>query len=184
MLVLGDSISAAFGMALEQGWVALLAQRLNADGAERPVINASISGDTSAGGLRRLPALLSEHRPKLLIIELGGNDGLRGYPTGELRKNLTRMADLGREAGAEVLLLPMEIPPNLGARYTRAFRQTFRDAAAASDSRLGPFILQDIATQPELMQEDGIHPSIEAQPMIVDHLQNVVEEMLLTSAES
>ncbi|MEO1078153.1 MAG: arylesterase [Pseudomonadota bacterium] len=184
VLVLGDSISAAFGMALEQGWVALLAQRLNADGAERPVINASISGDTSAGGLRRLPALLAEHRPKLLIIELGGNDGLRGYPTGELRENLTRMADLGREAGAEVLLLPMEIPPNLGSRYTRAFRQTFRDAAAASDSRLGPFILQDIATQPELMQEDGIHPSIEAQPMIVDHLQTVVEEMLLTSAES
>lgn len=182
VLVLGDSISAAFGMALEQGWVALLAERLNAGGAERSVINASISGDTSAGGLRRLPALLAEHQPELLIIELGGNDGLRGYPTGDLRENLTRMADLGREAGAEVLLLPMEIPPNLGSRYTRAFRQTFRDAATASDSRLGPFILQDIATQPELMQEDGIHPTIEAQSMIVDHLQSLVEEMLLASA--
>ncbi|MEM6775381.1 MAG: arylesterase [Pseudomonadota bacterium] len=184
VLVLGDSISAAFGMALEQGWVALLAQRLNSGGVERPVINASISGDTSAGGLRRLPELLAEHRPRLLIIELGGNDGLRGYPTGELRENLIQMADLGREAGAHVLLLPMEIPPNLGSRYTRAFRQTFRDAAAASDSRLGPFILQDIATQPELMQEDGIHPTIEAQSMIVDHLQAVVEEMLLASAGS
>ena len=178
VLVLGDSISAAYGMDLEEGWVALLAKRLQGDGGAPEVVNASISGDTSAGGLRRLPALLAEHEPRLLVIELGGNDGLRGYPTGKLRDNLVAMARLASEAGAQVLILPMEIPPNYGPRYTSAFRQAFRDAAAASGARLGPFILQDIATRPELMQDDGIHPTAEAQPLIADRLAPVLASLL------
>jgi acyl-CoA thioesterase-1 len=177
VLVLGDSISAAYGMDLEQGWVALLAERLRGDGGPS-VVNASISGDTSAGGLRRLPALLAEHEPQLLVIELGGNDGLRGYPTGTLRDNLTAMARLGIDAGAQVMILPMEIPPNYGPRYTSAFRQAYRDAAAASGARLGPFILQDIATRAELMQNDGIHPTAEAQPLIADRLAPALESLL------
>jgi len=178
VIVLGDSISAAYGMDLERGWVALLASRLQGDGGGPEIINASISGDTSASGLRRLPALLAEHRPQLLVIELGGNDGLRGYPTGKLRDNLTAMARLGIDAGAEVLILPMEIPPNYGPRYTTAFRQAFRDAAEASGARLGPFILQDIATQADLMQADGIHPTSEAQPLIADRLVPVLTPLL------
>ena len=176
VLVLGDSISAAYGMDLEQGWVALVAERLPGDGP--PVINASISGDTSAGGLRRLPALLAEHEPQLLVIELGGNDGLRGYPTDKLRDNLAGMARMATSAGAQVLILPMEIPPNYGPRYTGAFRQAFRDAAEASGTRLGPFILQNIATRPGLMQGDGIHPTAEAQPLIADRLAPVLQSLL------
>jgi acyl-CoA thioesterase-1 len=178
VLVLGDSISAAYGMDLEQGWVALVADRLQRGGNGPEIINASISGDTSAGGLRRLPALLAEHQPQLLVIELGGNDGLRGYPTGKLRDNLAAMARLGLDAGAEVLILPMEIPPNYGPRYTGAFRQAFRDAAEASGARLGPFILQDIATRTELMQADGIHPTQEAQPLIAERLVPVLASLL------
>jgi acyl-CoA thioesterase-1 len=181
VLVLGDSISAAFGMSLEQGWVAELARRF-ASGDGRAFVNASISGDTSAGGLRRLPALLDEHEPDLLVIELGGNDGLRGYPTDKLRDNLTQMARLGRDRGAEVLILPMEIPPNFGPRYTSAFRASFQDAAQASGARLGPFILEGIATEPRLMQPDGIHPTVEAQPLMADRIQPAVEALLGTAA--
>ncbi len=180
VLVLGDSISAAYGMSLEQGWVALMERRMRDEGtwADIEFINASISGDTSAGGLRRLPALLEEHAPQLLIIELGGNDGLRGYPTSKLRENLTRMAEIAAEASSRVLILPMEIPPNYGPRYTSAFREAFRQAATDTGGTLGPFMLENIATDPELMQDDGIHPTQAAQPLIVDRLQGVVEAAL------
>jgi len=171
VLILGDSISAAYGMALEQGWVALLAERLTGERMSPAIINASISGDTSAGGLRRLPALLARHEPDLVVLELGGNDGLRGYPTAQLRDNLHAMASLATEAGAQVLILPMEIPPNYGSRYTRAFRKAFRAAAETSGAELLPFILEDIATQPALMQDDGIHPTVAAQAMIADVVQ-------------
>lgn len=178
ILVLGDSISAAYGMSLEQGWVALLARRLKSRWPASEVINASISGDTSAGGLRRLPPLLARHAPSLVVLELGGNDGLRGYPTPRLRDNLTAMARLARAAGSAVLILPMEIPPNYGPRYTRAFRASFTQAAEAAASTLGPFPLDGIATQRALMQDDGIHPSIEAQPMIADLLEPVILKLL------
>lgn len=178
ILVLGDSISAAYGMSLEQGWVALLEHRLAVDGFEGRIINASISGDTSAGGLRRLPVLLEEYEPQLLVLELGGNDGLRGYPTTALRDNLTEMAELGIAAGALVLILPMEIPPNYGPRYTRSFRAAFREAAEASGARLGPFMLDGIATEISLMQDDGIHPTAAAQPLIADRLAPVVKSLL------
>jgi len=180
VLVLGDSISAAYGMSLEQGWVARLGERLS--GAGLRFVNASISGDTSAGGLRRLPDLLAEHQPELVVIELGGNDGLRGHPTTALRDNLEAMAGMAMNAGAEVLILPMEIPPNYGPRYTRGFRAAFRDAAEASGAHLGPFLLDGIATDPTLMQSDGIHPTAEAQPLIADRLQDVVAGLLAGGA--
>ena len=129
ILVLGDSISAAYGLSLEQGWVALLESRLENEDRPYHTVNASISGDTSAGGLRRLPALLETHEPRIVIIELGGNDGLRGYPVGQLRDNLIAMIELSEAAGATALVLPMEIPPNLGKFYTDAFRATFTQAA-------------------------------------------------------
>lgn len=168
--MLGDSISAAYGMSLEQGWVALLARQLAEQFPAIEVVNASISGDTSGGGLRRLPALLDEHAPRLVVLELGGNDGLRGYPTRTLRDNLVTMASLALERGARVLILPMEIPPNYGPRYTSAFRDSFREAAQTTGATLGPFLLENIATRPALMQEDGIHPTVAAQALIVDNL--------------
>ena len=160
LLVLGDSISAAYGMSLEQGWVALLAQNL-ADREPAPeVINASISGETTGGGLRRLPALLAQHSPSLVILELGGNDGLRGFPLSALRSNLDQLVDLSQAAGAEVILVPMEIPPNYGARYTAGFRASFVD------------------TNPALMQADGIHPSVEAQPLLLQNILPTVQAVL------
>ncbi len=178
VLVLGDSISAAYGMSLEQGWAALLERQLQERWLNSRIINASISGDTSAGGLRRLPTLLEEHAPDLLVIELGGNDGLRGYPTSKLESNLTQMAELAVQNGAEVLILPMEIPPNYGPRYTRSFRESFQRAAQTTNSTLGPFLLDGIATKPELMQQDGIHPTVEAQPLITEILRPVIESLL------
>ncbi|GAB3277392.1 arylesterase [Parahaliea aestuarii] len=178
LMVLGDSISAAYGMSLQQGWVSLLGDELQQRDPPWQVVNASISGDTTAGGLRRLPALLEAHQPQLVIIELGGNDGLRGYPVGKLQSNLEQMARLAREAGARVLILPMEIPPNYGARYTQLFRESFAAAARESGSTLGPFLLDGVATDPALMQDDGIHPTIEAQPQLLDNLRDTILELL------
>ncbi|MFN2328451.1 MAG: arylesterase [Chromatocurvus sp.] len=170
LLVLGDSISAAYGMSLQEGWVALLEQRLTRDGAAVKTINASISGETTDGGRRRLPALLEQHEPDAVIIELGGNDGLRGYPVKQMRGNLISMAEAAQEAGALVLILPMEIPPNYGSRYATDFRSSFSAAAKTTGAKLGPFLLEGIATEPRLMQDDGIHPTRDAQSMIVDRL--------------
>lgn len=178
IVVLGDSISAAYGMSLEQGWVALLQDRLDAEGADYTVVNASISGDTSAGGLRRLPALLSTHTPHIVIIELGGNDGLRGYPVSQLTQNLRQMIDLVESAGATAIILPMEIPPNLGKVYTDAFRQSFARAAENSEARVGAFPLESVALNPMLMQADGIHPTAEAQPLILQTVWRVLESAL------
>jgi acyl-CoA thioesterase-1 len=181
ILVLGDSISAAYGMSLEQGWVALLETRLAEQSEPRRVINASISGETTAGGLRRLPALLEQHQPQLVIIELGANDGLRGYPIGRFRTNLESLVVLSQQSGARVILLPMEIPPNYGARYTSDFRNTFVAVAGTTNSTLAPFILDGVATNPGLMQPDGLHPKAEAQPLI---LENVLPSVLETLEKS
>jgi acyl-CoA thioesterase-1 len=170
ILVLGDSISAAYGMSLEQGWVAQLGSRLEQQSPGYQVINASISGETTVGGLQRLPALLQEHQPVLVIIELGGNDGLRGYPLKTFKANLNDMASMAQGSGASVILLPMEIPPNYGSRYTAGFRQSYRDVAGATDSALAPFILDGVATDPDLMQADGLHPTVEAQPMLLANI--------------
>ena len=180
ILVLGDSISAAYGMSLEQGWVAQLDATLQQQSPEYRVVNASISGETSVGGLQRLPALLDEHQPALVLIELGGNDGLRGYPLQALRDNLTRMVTIAQQGGASVVLLPMEIPPNYGTRYTTGFRQSYEKVASATDSALAPFILDGVATDPVLMQPDGIHPTVEAQPRL---LANVLPTIVKTLDE-
>ena len=157
-------------MDLHQGWVALLNDRLIDNGLEYRAINASISGDTSAGGLNRLAPLLQEYQPELVIIELGGNDGLRGYPIDQLRANLQQMTELSIAQGAQVLLLQMEIPPNLGPRYTRLFRESFAWVADQTGAHWAPFILEDIAVNSALMQSDGIHPTAAAQPLIVENV--------------
>jgi len=176
--VLGDSISAAYGMSLEQGWVALLAGRVAENHPQYTIVNASISGETTAGGLRRLPALLEEHRPNLVIIELGANDGMRGYPLGTLRDNLTSLVQMSKAAGAGVILLPMEIPPNYGSRYTSGFRRSYVQVAEETDSLLAPFVLDGVATDPALMQADGIHPTVEAQPALLDNVLPTIMEAL------
>lgn len=178
VLVLGDSISAAYGMSLEQGWVALLARQLEQADPPWQVVNASISGETTGGGLRRLPGLLEQHQPGVVIIELGGNDGLRGFPLDALRDNLQQLVNLSQTAGAEVILVPMEIPPNYGARYTAGFRDSFVAIARATDSVLAPFLLEGVATDPKLMQADGIHPAVAAQPILLQNILPTVQETL------
>lgn len=170
VLVLGDSISAGYGMTLEQGWVALLDDRLAKQVPPWQAVNASISGDTTGGGLRRLPALLAKHQPRIVIIELGGNDGLRGYPIKQLRQNLQTMTALARDKNAQVLILGMEIPPNFGERYTQLFRAAFTDVAQAQQAAYGGFMLAGVATDPALMQADGIHPTAEAQSLLLDNV--------------
>ena len=177
---MGDSISAAYGMSLEQGYVSKLEQNLVQHHPELTVVNASISGETTAGGLRRLPPLLQQHQPDLVIIELGGNDGLRGYPLEKLRHNLLMMTEASLEAGALVILLPMEIPPNYGSRYTAGFRAAYQQITEQTNTMLGPFILEGVATNPALMQEDGIHPTAEAQPLLLDKLMPNVLQALET----
>ncbi|MCB1675380.1 MAG: arylesterase [Halioglobus sp.] len=178
VLVLGDSISAAYGMSLQRGWVALLETKLRDKYPQVRVVNASISGETSAGGLRRLPQLLQRYRPQLVIIELGANDGLRGHPIKTLRDNLQRLVDLATAAGARVILLPMEIPPNYGVRYTTDFRQSYTQVARATGATLAPFVLEGVATEPALMQGDGLHPTAEAQPVLLDNVLPTVLSVL------
>lgn len=181
ILVLGDSISAAYGMSLEQGWVAQLATAITSRHPQASVVNASISGETSAGGLRRLPALLEEHAPALVIIELGANDGLRGFPLPGFKKNLAALVTLAQQAGARVILLPMEIPPNYGPRYTAGFRDTFRAVADETGSVLAPFLLQGIATDARYIQPDGLHPTVDAQPLILANVLPTVNRVLADS---
>lgn len=170
LLVLGDSISAAFGLDTRQGWVSLLEQRLAGEGFAYRVVNASVSGDTSAGGLARLPTLLAEHRPDLLIVELGGNDGLRGQPPAQLQQNLAAIIQSARASGARVLLLGMQLPPNYGARYNALFSQVYADVAGAAQVPLVGFFLDGVGGVPALMQGDGIHPNAAAQPRLLDNL--------------
>ena len=168
--VLGDSISAAYGIAPDQGWVALLAQRLRDEGYPHGVVNASISGDTTAGGLARLDGLLQREQPAVLIIELGGNDGLRGLPIKGMRENLARMVARATASGSRVLLAGMRIPPNYGPRYSELFHTTFRQLSVSEQVGLVPFLLDGIADVRHLMQADNIHPTAEAQPLILDNL--------------
>lgn len=178
LLVVGDSISAAYGMSLEQGWITLLEKEISSTHPDYTVINASISGETTAGALFRLPALLERHRPDWVVIELGGNDGLRGYPIKSLRENLTTMAALSKKSGAEVIIISMEIPPNYGQRYTSGFRESFKEAAAATGSTLAPFLLEGIATNNELMQNDGIHPNVKAQAKLLANFLPTLNKVL------
>lgn len=178
ILVVGDSISAAFGLEIEQGWVELLRERLQRRGYDHPVVNASVSGDTTAGGLARLPRLLEQHDPDLVVIELGGNDGLRALPPANMQQNLSAMVEGSREAGADVVLLGMMIPPNYGLRYTRAFSDVFHTVSEEHDVALVPFLLEGIADKPQLMQADRIHPTADAQPKILDNAWPAIETWL------
>lgn len=178
VLVVGDSISAAFGLDTRQGWVALLEKRLIEQGFDHQVVNASISGDTSAGGAARLPALLTEHQPELVIIELGGNDGLRGQPPVQLQQNLAAMVEQSQKVGAKVLILGMRLPPNYGVRYTTAFAAVFPKVATETGAELVPFVLEGIGGVPSMMQRDGIHPAAEAQPRLLDNVWPMLKPML------
>ena len=175
---MGDSISAAYGMQLEQGWVSLLDARLATEKPAYRVVNASISGETSGGGLRRLPGLLTNHTPHIVVIELGGNDGLRGYPISQLKENLKKLVTLSEQAEAKVLLLPMEIPPNFGKFYTDAFRASFVGAVEGTGATLAEFPLSSVALDASLMQSDGIHPTAEAQPLILESVWQHLEDLL------
>ncbi|QQD25402.1 arylesterase [Venatoribacter cucullus] len=178
ILVVGDSISAGFGVPLQQGWVALLQRNVQQRQPQLQVINASSSGETTQGGLTRLPALLKQHQPDLTIIELGGNDGLRGTPIPVIRRNLERMVQLAQAAGSDVMLLGMQIPPNYGARYTELFSRSFTELAERFELPVVPFLLDGIATEPGLMQSDGIHPTAAAQPRMTALVEPLVQQWL------
>lgn len=178
VLVVGDSISAAFGLETSQGWVHLLQQRLETEKRDYQVVNASISGDTSAGGLARLPTLLAEHKPDVVIIELGGNDGLRGQPPAQMRQNLAAMVERSQEADAKVVLLGMRMPPNLGQRYTTAFAQAFDSLAKEKDLPYVPFLLEGVGGVEGMMQADRVHPTAGAQQRLLDNVWPVLEPLL------
>ena len=168
--MLGDSLSAAYGIRLEQGWVALLQGRLKAQGYGHKVVNASSSGETTGGALARLPRALELHRPAIVILELGGNDGLRGLPIDGVRGNFESLIRLSLESGAKVLLVGMRIPPNYGPAYTRSFHQLYGDLARQYRLPLVPFFLDGIALDDSLMLEDGLHPNAAAQPKLLDQI--------------
>jgi len=178
ILVLGDSLSAAYGIPADQGWVSLLQRRLAERGFPHRVVNASISGDTSSGGLSRLPAALDRERPAVVILELGANDGLRGQPIPAMTANLARLIELAQQAGANVLLAEMRIPPNYGPLYTQKFQAAFGDLAGRYRLPLIPFLLEGVAGDPALIQDDGLHPRAEAQPRMLDHVWPVLEPLL------
>ncbi|MGL5815634.1 MAG: arylesterase [Aeromonas sp.] len=178
LLVLGDSLSAGYQMQTEQSWPALLNEKWQQQGGKHRLINASISGETTQGGLARLPTLLEEHKPDWVLIELGGNDGLRGFAPTITRANLTKMLALAKDSKAKVVLTQIQLPRNYGARYLQQFEQIFPDLAEANALPLMPFFLDDIALRPELMMNDGLHPTAEAQPQIRDRVANFIEPLL------
>ncbi len=178
LLVVGDSISAGLGLDTSLGWVSLLDKRLKEQGFDYAVVNASISGDTTAGGLARLPALLSEQKPTLVVIELGGNDGLRGMAPAQLQQNLSAMVLQSQKAGAKVVLLGMRLPPNYGQRYTDAFAKVFDSVAIEQKIPLVPFFLDGVGGVQGMMQADGIHPAVVAQPKLLDNVWPTLKPLL------
>jgi len=179
ILVFGDSISAGYGLQhVELGWVELLKTRLKAQGYGYQVVNASVSGETTAGGLARLPRALELHRPSIVIIELGGNDGLRALPIPQFRDNLTQLVTLASASGAKVLLLGMRMPPNYGPQYTEQFAKVFSDLARDKKIPTVPFLLTDIALNQNLLQGDEIHPNAEGQPILLNNVWPVLQPLL------
>ena len=174
VLVLGDSLSAAYNMPLESAWPRLLEQRLQSEGWDYQVVNASITGETTQGGLTRLPGLLQRHAPRWVIIELGGNDGLRGFSLDLTGSNLARMVELSQHAGATVLLTEILLPPNYGASYTRRCTALYSELAETHDALLVPFFMDGVALVDGMMQADGIHPSEQAQPRLLDNVWRIL----------
>lgn len=179
LLILGDSLSAAYGIPVEEGWVSLLEQRLDRQELNHEVVNASISGETTLGVKTRLNKLLKDHQPELVLIELGANDGLRGFPLSEIEKNLTDIVKKIKEANVAVLLVPMQLPPNYGAAYNQRFMSIYESVAENCTVNLATFILKDIAQHPELMQVDGLHPVKEAQALMLDNIWPSLEPLII-----
>lgn len=182
VLVFGDSLSAGYGIDVDQSWTALLQSRLHSQGYEHRVINASISGETTEGGKTRIETAMGNFNPDLVILELGGNDGLRGFPPGIMKENLRAIIETSRRDGASVVLLGIRIPPNYGPRYTQAFESVYRELAAELDVRWIEFFMEGIALNEELMQDDGIHPNAAAQPILLDNAWPIIREALTEHA--
>ena len=178
IVILGDSLSAAYGMEVSRAWPSLLQARLDEQGYPYTVFNSSITGDTTQGGLARLPRLLERQQPAVVVIELGGNDGLRGLPLEVTRGNLSEMIELSRAAGAEVIIAEIRIPPNYGPAYTEKFNAIFHELAEQESVDLLPFLLEEVALEPGMMQADGIHPTAAAQPVMLDAVWAVMQPML------
>lgn len=170
MLVFGDSLSAAYGLRTEQGWVALLQERLQHEGYGYAVVNASVSGETTTGGRSRLPRALEQHKPDLVVLELGANDGLRGLPLQTARANLEAMISAIRQAGSKVLLVGILIPPNYGPQYSQGFADMYQQLARNLKLPFVPFLLDGVALDPQLMQDDGYHPKAEGGPRVLDNV--------------
>jgi len=177
-MVFGDSLSAGYGIDVDQSWTSLLQSRLQAEGYEHRVINASISGETTEGGKTRIPSALENFAPDLVILELGGNDGLRGFPPDVMKNNLRNIIETTRASGAAVVLLGIRIPTNYGPRYTDAFEGVYRDLAAELDVPWIEFFMENVALDESLMQDDGIHPNAEAQPILLDNAWPIIEATL------
>lgn len=178
ILILGDSLSAGYGLNTQQGWVSLLQNRLDNSGYHYRVINASVSGDTSGGGLARLPKVLSQYQPEITIVELGGNDGLRGQPIKSIYDNLSAIIKLCKQNNSTVVLLGMQIPLNYGRTYTQKFSELYSSLADQHQLSLVPFFLDEVATKPDLMQEDQIHPTAAAQSLLLDNVWTILNTVL------
>ncbi len=178
ILVLGDSISAGYRIPLEQGWVQLVENQLKQSNPHVALVNASVSGDTTSNGLARLPTLLKIHHPDIVIIELGGNDGLRGVPIENIESNLAQLITLSQQAGAEVILAGMQIPPSYGPFYTKPFAELYPKLAEKYQTKLIPFLLEGVGGNQELMQSDGIHPNAKGQPVLAQNALKVLNDML------
>lgn len=185
VLIMGDSLSAAYGVQTEKAWVSLLKERLQAEGFDQwQVANASISGETTDGGARRLPELLDRHAPKIVVLELGGNDGLRGFPPQVTKDNLENMIERSQQQGARVLLVGIQMPPNFGKRFTQAFAAIYPDLSDAYDTALVPFFLEGVYDQAGFMQDDGIHPTAEAQPVLLDNVWPQLQPLLKAASSA
>jgi len=183
IVVMGDSLSAAYGIPRQQGWVALLEKRLDEHNLDFEVVNASISGETTHGGITRLPAILDQYKPTLVLLELGANDGLRGAPLTVIEKNLNQLVSQSLASGAQVLLMEMRIPPNYGPRYSDGFSALFAQVAEQQNVPMVPFFMAPVVLQPELMQADGLHPNAQAQPALLDQVWLSLKDLLPSPSE-
>lgn len=183
MLVVGDSLSAAYKIPVKKGWVHLLSERLRQRGYDYRVVNASISGNTTAAGLARLPEALQRYKPAIVIIELGGNDGLQGLSPAQMCDNLAQMVSLSQQAGARVVLIGVRVPPNYGPVFAERFEAVYRKVASAKDIALVPELLEGVASNPDLMQPRGIHPRAEAEPALLDNVWPALKPLLHEKAK-
>jgi acyl-CoA thioesterase-1 len=184
ILVYGDSLSAAYGIPQNAGWVALLGERLKQRKSNYTVVNASISGETSAGGAARIGAALAETQPAIVIVELGSNDGLRGLPVAQMKANLTAIVQAAKRQGARVILVGMQLPPNYGAQYVNAFRAAFRDLARDERVPLVPLLFEGVPDKRQMFQEDNLHPSAEAQPIMMENVWRKLAAMVIAAPKS